>query len=239
MEDRPLGFQLPARPQPPVPTHTTSAYYAPAYIRVLRSRPDAHGLGRALSFRVTQEVPLLESTGLATCPAGRTTALRSSPRRERNRHRAFGSLGHGGRVPTRTVFTPVEARPNLARLPNPPSAAPEADTRRTSTVRPSPLFRPGHPQPLQKPIHRGSEGSSAREAVAAGSRWMPIMANLIRSAAEPWMTVLMAVRSARFFCLPGWARTPLIGRRRPRIVLTNPRFRQVSRTSAVNCSIVG
>ena len=48
------------------------------------------------------------------------------------------------------------------------------------------------------------------------------MARLIRSAAEPWMTVLIAVRSARLRIRPVVDLIPLIGRRRPRIVSTRP-----------------
>ena len=48
------------------------------------------------------------------------------------------------------------------------------------------------------------------------------MARLIRSAAEPWITVLIAVRSARLRDRPVVDLIPLIGRRRPRIVSTRP-----------------
>ena len=48
------------------------------------------------------------------------------------------------------------------------------------------------------------------------------MARLIRSAAEPWITVLIAVRSARLRLRPVVDLMPLIGRRRPRIVSTRP-----------------
>ena len=45
---------------------------------------------------------------------------------------------------------------------------------------------------------------------------------MIRSAADPWITVLIAVRSAGLRTRPVVILMPLIGRRRPRIVSTRP-----------------
>ena len=67
------------------------------------------------------------------------------------------------------------------------------------------------------------------------------IASLMRSAAEPCTTVLMAVRSGSERAKPplelrrpAWSRTPVMPRRRPRIVVTWPSRRQRSRTSSMN-----
>ena len=74
---------------------------------------------------------------------------------------------------------------------------------------------------LRRPVRRGFAAASARPIFRRRSRrWMSIIASLIRSAAEPWMTVLIAVRSGRFRWRDAPRRMPRIARRRPRMVLT-------------------
>ena len=62
------------------------------------------------------------------------------------------------------------------------------------------------------------------------------MAILIRSAAEPWITVLIAVRSARLRIRPVVFLMPMIGRRRPRIVSTRPAAWAASRVRVMKAS---
>ena len=63
-----------------------------------------------------------------------------------------------------------------------------------------------------------------------------IMAILMRSAADPWITVLTAVRSARLRFRPMVFLIPEIGRRRPRIVSTRPAAKAASRVRVMNWS---
>ena len=93
---------------------------------------------------------------------------------------------------------------------------------------------------LEQVIRRGFADSNRADI---SSRDQPAihasMASLMRSAAEPWITVLIAVRSGRFRC-----RGHLVERRewlvlRPRIVLTYPFARHPSSISVRNLSTPG
>ena len=75
------------------------------------------------------------------------------------------------------------------------------------------------------------EEHPGRQPGTRTARSTRIIARLIRSAAEPWITALTAVRSARLRFRPVVFLIPLIGRRRPRIVSTRP----VSRADSSVC----